>query len=657
MAAVVWNVALLLLLVLVRGGLAVREGVRSISIVGHPSAQSSTVNSMGRASHGNDGNEAGQYWRSSCTHTNPTVSADRPLWWMVDLLAEYDIYEIRIVNRVDCCEDRLKNLTVIVSQQPVSKTFSLTDVDASEICATRESSLPRGKTRIQCKPTITGRYVILTKPANGEALTICEVQIRGQHPFNTTYHELSLVGKPSSQSSLYKQSGIAIHGNDGNPDSNYRADSCTHTADQQPGGLDNVQWWMVDLEDLYEVSSVTLVNRGDCCDYRLRKFTIRIMNETADSLSSADDNATVCASQRSQMGRGEMKLFSCSPAPITGRYIIVSKPNNGDALTMCEVYATGIFKDTFKPKNPENFNVSDISDKWVKLSWNAPSGIDPFEITMYRLECDRGRERGAIRRYSIYPGHSHHFIWIYHLTPSSWYNCSLFAATLKGLSPPAYLRFQTAGNDTSEPTASPLPEIKSQATDDSKIEIFLKQMKLSKKYNLCQIVVRKDEQLGRRRRQRPPSVDRVIWPYEEAKKRGLSEYVAGQLSPPLPDVFVVGDGKNYGGFWNSPLEKGEVYVAWVRVYEERGGVGRWVYQTATAPIMAKQTKPITSPLGAAGGSKVNSMALVFGLLLGVVVLAFIISVIYSKTTGKSLFNWTRFVNPTIENSNTIAFQH
>lgn len=46
---------------------------------------------------------------------------------------------------------------------------------------------------------------------------------------------------------------------DGNGDSNFKGSSCTLTQPEaQP-------WWVVDLGDVYQISTVTITNRGDCC--------------------------------------------------------------------------------------------------------------------------------------------------------------------------------------------------------------------------------------------------------------------------------------------------------------------------------------------------------------------------------------------------------
>ena len=43
---------------------------------------------------------------------------------------------------------------------------------------------------------------------------------------------------------------------DGNKNTNYGGNSCTHTAGTNPG-----DWWVVDLQAVYMVTSVSITNR------------------------------------------------------------------------------------------------------------------------------------------------------------------------------------------------------------------------------------------------------------------------------------------------------------------------------------------------------------------------------------------------------------
>ena len=57
----------------------------------------------------NDGNTVGSDGGGTICHTAGATTND---WWQVDLGAEYNISEIRISNRDDCCQDRLSNMYI-----------------------------------------------------------------------------------------------------------------------------------------------------------------------------------------------------------------------------------------------------------------------------------------------------------------------------------------------------------------------------------------------------------------------------------------------------------------------------------------------------------------------------------------------------------------
>ena len=76
-------------------------------------------------------------------------------------------------------------------------------------------------------------------------------------PLLTALQNLAL-HRPTYQSSLYGEGkpGRAV---DGNADTNYDKKSCTHTQSV------NGSWWMVDLGNEYNIHSVKITNRANCC--------------------------------------------------------------------------------------------------------------------------------------------------------------------------------------------------------------------------------------------------------------------------------------------------------------------------------------------------------------------------------------------------------
>jgi hypothetical protein len=82
--------------------------------IGKAATQSSTVASA-NASNAIDGNVDGVFGNGSVTHTGD-IAANA--WWQVDLGASASIAAMTIWNRTDCCEDRLSDYWVFVSDTP-----------------------------------------------------------------------------------------------------------------------------------------------------------------------------------------------------------------------------------------------------------------------------------------------------------------------------------------------------------------------------------------------------------------------------------------------------------------------------------------------------------------------------------------------------------
>lgn len=70
------------------------------------------------------------------------------------------------------------------------------------------------------------------------------------------------------------------------------------------------------------------------------------------------------------------------------------------------------------------------------------------------------------------------------------------------------------------------------------------------------------------------SLPNEIYGYKEAKANGDPFYIAAQFDRgKLPDEFILGNGKMYGGYENAPLEPETKYRAYLRAVTEHNGVG------------------------------------------------------------------------------------
>ena len=59
---------------------------------------------------------------TTCTHSNGNVFFQNP-WWRVDLEQVEPVNEVYIVNRVDCCGDRLNPFEIRVGKTKLQEAF------------------------------------------------------------------------------------------------------------------------------------------------------------------------------------------------------------------------------------------------------------------------------------------------------------------------------------------------------------------------------------------------------------------------------------------------------------------------------------------------------------------------------------------------------
>ncbi|GMH43530.1 hypothetical protein BSKO_11452 [Bryopsis sp. KO-2023] len=122
---------------------------------------------------------------------------------------------------------------------------------------------------------------------------------------------------------------------DGNRDSSYGGNSCTHTGFSEEDYATPNPWWAVDLGASRKVTRIKVTNRGDCCSDRLNNFEIRVGDVKPLGDGSKDNSIQnpLCSSGLI-IGGGETLEIVCT---ITGRYVTVRLPGNAKVLTLCEV--------------------------------------------------------------------------------------------------------------------------------------------------------------------------------------------------------------------------------------------------------------------------------------------------------------------------------
>ncbi|GAA6217223.1 fucolectin-7-like [Lates japonicus] len=145
----------------------------------------------------------------------------------------------------------------------------------------------------------------------------------------STYENVALRGKATQSERYEHMFGAAYNAIDGNRESTFSAGSCTHTAEQTN------PWWRVDLLESYIITSITIVNRRDCCEHRINGLQIHVGNSLQDNGLANPVVGTV-----SVIAAGKSFTLSFTDR-VEGRYVTLTLPGSGRILTLCEVEVYG----------------------------------------------------------------------------------------------------------------------------------------------------------------------------------------------------------------------------------------------------------------------------------------------------------------------------
>lgn len=133
-------------------------------------ATQSSTNFNADADRANDGNTDGNYWQAfSISGTNWEQSP----WWEIDLGAVYDLADIEVWNRTDCCFANLSDFYVFVSDAPFSGSLSSILNDAN---VTNFFNAAAAETPTTIGANTSGRYVRVQRQGAG-FIEIAEVKI------------------------------------------------------------------------------------------------------------------------------------------------------------------------------------------------------------------------------------------------------------------------------------------------------------------------------------------------------------------------------------------------------------------------------------------------------------------------------------------------
>ncbi|XP_071086579.1 uncharacterized protein [Haliotis cracherodii] len=136
--------------------------------------------------------------------------------------------------------------------------------------------------------------------------------------------------KPTYGSRDFDQYSNPSHVVDGDKRGIRLGGQCFTSAESRP-------WWMVDLQDIYDIYNVTLYRRTDGYASRFRDLEILVLKENPMENKSAQP--MTCAQKKGQLSRPD--VLTCKPST-TGRFVLLHYiPPNKEILTVCEVEVRG----------------------------------------------------------------------------------------------------------------------------------------------------------------------------------------------------------------------------------------------------------------------------------------------------------------------------
>ena len=323
-----------------------------------------------------DGNKNGNNANASLAITNNDAQA----WWELDLGRTVEIDSIRLWNRTDCCGDRLSDFHVLVSEAPFSSR-SLAEVQAQDGVSDYAVAGAAGQ-QTDIAVGRFGRYVRVQLEGTNY-LQLAEVQVFGQ--LRPDISNLALQGTASQSSqwrndSRYPASNVI---NDDTSGNGAVANRMNHT------NADRNAWWELDLGDVYDLDSIKIWNRNDCCQDRLSDFVL-LVSDTP--FNSKDLNASRAqAGVYSKVFPGAPERATESILGRTGRYIRVQLSGT-NFLHLAEVQVFGaplavpLELTAIEPvpqpqQGPITFSADATGTGTLQYQWNFGDGTPDTEFS------------------------------------------------------------------------------------------------------------------------------------------------------------------------------------------------------------------------------------------------------------------------------------
>ncbi|XP_022109721.1 tyrosine-protein kinase Mer-like [Acanthaster planci] len=423
---------------------------------------------------------------------------------------------------------------------------------------------------------------------------------------------LNIVGKPASQSTSYMNSYEAGRAVDGD------RKTFSHT------GCLRDHWWKVDLEAIYCLTKITIVNRRDYGGGRLAGAVVRAGLDPSDF----SQNTRIGSVPSSQATKGAVIDFIVDPV-VSAQYVSVQLSAGQDkCLHLAEVEVQGASISI--PSVTTTATPSRVTVGWSQVScavsYNVDyalsnrDGCEPITPMMYNQHCicqenqttisalipnseysvqiqarvNAGYQlmtRARIKTDSVAPTGPPTMVRVASACPRSltftWSppSCGDRGGTILGYDYQLNNRSGTADQGTAQVTVNELlpftsysfrvaarnnvgPGPYSQTVTTMTLEAGQSAFHQGETTNTTvtiTFIARQSEEFIEShvihvKRLGVLSVNKTEFLVPGSYEDPASGYITAKfLKNKLPEMFVVGDSKLYGGYWNAPLERGAVY--------------------------------------------------------------------------------------------------
>jgi hypothetical protein len=203
------------------------------------------------------------------THTS---TGDPDPWWQVDFGKDHTFSTVFLHNRPSAVlYARLSDITVEVFDDAGNPVYT------SPVLNPGNALGGPPLITLDIGSEVTGRVLKVSRdpasrPGTG-ILSLAEVEIgkvtEAVIPSGTNLMRAGIVAMQMSQSTTLGPAYPATNAADG------ILDNFTHTQD-----TDTDPWWQVDFGEVMSLESVTIYNRSNCCEIRLKDITITVLDDT-----------------------------------------------------------------------------------------------------------------------------------------------------------------------------------------------------------------------------------------------------------------------------------------------------------------------------------------------------------------------------------------